>query len=198
MDMFRNPPNEPITTSSIREQLLTKFPNINKKLNLSSVTKLFNKMSIQIRRIHYISERKNHPKVKLQRKEQLCRLMNLLQKQTRIFYMDETSLNLELRPLYTYAHKGKSYTLKTRPKSKNYTLISAIDKEGHIASQVLKGGMKGQDFAGFPCCTCKLLEDSLQNGVIFLDNAASHKSKFVKQSIGTKFNFCLMLLILQN
>lgn len=184
-----NNKDKPITVTLLRRELLEEFPVLNGKLSLSLVVRTLHKLNIFKKKIIYYIERKNHPDVKKQRKDCVIKLMKLIADGRHIIYIDETSVNLQIRQLTSYVKRGTRFCLKLAPKSKNYTLISAIDQYGHLGSVLLKGGMKSRDFAGFLCLLKNNCEpDIFDNHIVFLDNASAHKSKFIQDTVGSKFN----------
>ena len=58
-------------------------------------------------------------------------------------YIDEISFNLELRQSKGWSLIGKKINAIKPPKSKNYSVIAAMDIHGYVGIKIVKGGVKG-------------------------------------------------------
>jgi transposase len=94
-------------------------------------------------------------------------------------YIDESSFNINGRNSWGWAKKGTTPTASFPRKSQNYSLIAAMTYEGIIGYQIVKGGVKGEDFYGF--INELLIHEknrfATKNVVLFMDNASIHKTK---------------------
>ncbi len=57
-------------------------------------------------------------------------------------YMDETGLNKNMIPKYGFTIKNQKYYVPALPKSKNYSVISAVNSETILGIQIFEGSIK--------------------------------------------------------
>ena len=63
--------------------------------------------------------------------------------------MDETGFNLNLCKKYGWSKKNTRLISKNSSKSKNYSLIGAVNKKKIIGFKMIEGGMKKENFLVF-------------------------------------------------
>jgi transposase len=107
--------------------------------------------------------------------------------QSRILAADESGFPLNLAPRYGYSRKGKrAISYKPGNKGGNHTLIFLIqnvEKKGVIHYQLIKKGMKTQNFYDF------LKEVNLpreEKHYLLLDNLSVHRSNKIKELLKQK------------
>jgi hypothetical protein len=98
-------------------------------------------------------------------------LMYYIHSGYRIYYIDETSLNLNIRPLYGYREKGKALRMDwLTPKSKNFKFIGVIDNYELLNFCIFEGGMRGKDFYYFLLKTIDKYNLMNQKVIFVMDN----------------------------
>jgi putative transposase len=110
----------------------------------------------------------------------------------KINYIDETSSNLNIRPLYGYSEKGKALRMDwLTPKPKNFTFIGVIDNCELLNFCIFEGGMRGNDFYYFLLKTIDKFNLMNQKVILVMDNLFCPKLKdvypWVKDSINLLF-----------
>jgi transposase len=102
-----------------------------------------------------------------------------------IVCIDETSIKALQKRNHCYSEKGKRCVIKTQSQEvfKKYTGIFAISYNGVIGWDVYeKGGINTERLVEFVNKNI----NKLQNKLIILDNASSHRSPIIKELINTK------------
>jgi transposase len=100
----------------------------------------------------------------------------------RFVFVDESSTNISLSPIYARAPRGERAHGKA-PKNwgKNVSLICAIDSEGVKSSMSVEGAVDSKAFESY---IEHFLAPTLERGqIVVMDNLSSHKSKRVQQLI---------------
>lgn len=100
----------------------------------------------------------------------------------RFVFVDESSTNISLSPIYARAPRGERAHGKA-PKNwgKNVSLICAIDSEGVKSSMSVEGAVDSKAFESY---IEHFLAPSLERGqIVVMDNLSSHKSKRVGELI---------------
>jgi len=89
-----------------------------------------------------------------------------------------------------WAKRGNSFYARKPPKSKNYSVISALDSNGMLGIKIVRGGVKGPEFIAFMFDLCKGEEERLsKKKVVFLmDNASIHRSKLFMGKVVKYYN----------
>ena len=147
------------------------------------------KLSLSHKKIVYKVNRANIPSIKLKR-AQVARTILLAHLDSIDFiYIDEISFNLELRAAKGWALKGKQLNASKPPKSKNYSVIVAMDINGYLGIKVVKGGVKGPEFISFmfELFTAEKARIKQKKTVFLMDNAKIHKSKDFMQKFAKHY-----------
>lgn len=84
--------------------------------------------------------------------------------------------------------KGKRLLKRVLPRSKSVSIIAAICDVGVLGCQVLKGGVKKEDFLVFVynLAKCYEFQTCRKKIVLFMDNAPVHQAKLIKTSLEPK------------
>lgn len=100
----------------------------------------------------------------------------------RFVFVDESSTNISLSPIYARAPKGKrAYGKAPRNRGENISLISAIDTEGVKPSMSVEGAVDGKAFETY---IKHFLAPELRRGqIVVMDNLSVHKSNRVEARI---------------
>jgi transposase len=100
----------------------------------------------------------------------------------RFVFVDESSTNISLSPIYARAPRGeRAYGKAPKNWSKNISLLCAIDSEGVKSSMSVEGAVDSKAFESY---IEHFLAPTLERGqIVVMDNLSSHKSKRVQQLI---------------
>ena len=105
-------------------------------------------------------------------------------------YIDEISFNLEMRPSKGWGVVGASLNAMKPAKSLNYSAIVAMDLNGILGIQIIKGGVKSAEFISFmfSICEAEAIRIAKKKVIFFLDNASIHRSKLYMQPFVKYYN----------
>jgi transposase len=100
----------------------------------------------------------------------------------RFVFVDESSTNISLSPIYARAPRGeRAYGKAPKNWGKNISLLCAIDSEGVKSSMSVEGAVDSKAFESY---IEHFLAPTLERGqIVVMDNLSSHKSKRVQQPI---------------
>ena len=87
-------------------------------------------------------------------------------------WVDETAVYMDMTRRRARAPRGQRVHVKRRRKYRRHTLIFAITLEGVLASKLVQGGMKREDWRSF--CRDDLAPVVQKNQMIQLDNLDIH------------------------
>jgi len=148
------------------------------------------KLKLSYKMIKYKISRANIPSTKLKRSQIAKNIMSAHLNSFDFVYIDEISFNLELRISKGWCLKGTNANSTKPPKSKNYSVIVAMDVDGYVGIKVVKGGVKGPEFISFMVDICKILDDRIRKKktIFFMDNASIHRSKDFMQVFAKHYN----------
>lgn len=100
----------------------------------------------------------------------------------RLVFVDESSTNISLSPIYARAPRGeRAYGKAPKNWGKNISLLCAIDSEGVKSSMSVEGAVDAKAFESY---IEHFLAPTLERGqIVAMDNLSSHKSKRVQRLI---------------
>ena len=100
----------------------------------------------------------------------------------RLVFVDESSTNISLSPIYARAPRGeRAYGKAPKNWGKNISLLCAIDSEGVKSSMSVEGAVDSKAFESY---IEHFLAPTLERGqIVAMDNLSSHKSKRVQRLI---------------
>jgi transposase len=101
----------------------------------------------------------------------------------RFVFVDESSTNISLSPIYARAPRGeRAYGKAPKNWGKNVSLICSIDSEGVKSAMSVEGAVDSKAFESY---IEHFLAPSLERSgqIVVMDNLSSHKSKRVQQLI---------------
>ena len=179
-----NPKNNISTLLSLKQELLSKFPNELEQISLSTISRMIKRINFSRKRCAKYLYRRNTDLMLELRKDVTLTYLNYVKQGKRIISIDETGVNGQLIPAYVYSKKGKRVCLPVMPKGVNHTVIAAVDKEGLIGFSVLAGGASATDFGAFMCdlvCSSPDIKENLHNVIFFMDNCAIHKARILRE-----------------
>ena len=102
-----------------------------------------------------------------------------------IIYIDETSIDTRMMPIYGWSNKGNKLTHEVNANKKRYTIICAINNKKVIYYEIVKNSVDKIIFRKF---IEKLFNIGINNKKIVLDNACIHHSKIVKEYVDKSTN----------
>lgn len=181
---FTNPVNFDKTVMDLYNALLDAFIFTN-KFSFWALYNYMKKLKFSYKQVIFKVQNANTPSVKNKRKEVALKIMKAHISGFDFAYIDEVSFNINLRIKRGWAKLGTHQNVSIVSKSKNYSVIMAMDFKGIIAIKIIKGGVKGADFFLY----VKELIDSEQERfssrkmILFMDNASIHRTKDFMQKL---------------
>ena len=177
------PSNRLSTLASMRKHLIEKFHLQNKRIALSTISKMLKRLSFSRKRTKKIATRRNITLTREKRTDVARRFLSAERAGKEIIFIDETGFNQQMIPLYGYSKIGERCLVSANFRSQNYTVIAAITKSRILGYQIFKGSVKAEDFGSFIASLLNEYPEILQNRskyVFFMDNAPIHKAKTLK------------------
>jgi transposase-like protein len=138
---------------------------------------------------HYPETRYGKP---VDQKKQLSLFYSAVSKfrLTDVICIDETSITAQMKPNYSRCQLGKRCVAKTTDNRvfRKYTLVVAFSSKGLISYHLYeKGGMSGERMVDF----LDKFINQIENKLIIMDNAGSHRNTIVKNKIKDSKNTLL-------
>lgn len=170
--------------------LLDRFSDIN-NISLWTLYKTLREEKYSYKRICSVISKRHEKDVKLKQKIASQNLISALFEGYRIIFIDETSIQTSAVPYYGWGRTGEKLSIRVNRKNKNHTIVAAITDEKLLGCQIIRGGMKKEDYAGFISTIIShyQLEDREQEIIIFADNVRVHHAKFVMECLSSKITF---------
>ena len=179
IEFFENKANFDKTIIELHSELRAHFMFEEGFISFWTLYDYVHKLSLSYKKIVYKVSRANIPSIKLKRAQVARTILSAHLNSFDLIYIDEISFNLEMRLAKGWAMRGKQLNASKPPKSKNYSVIVAMDINGYLGVKVVKGGVKGPEFISFmfELCTSERNRISQKKTVFLMDNASIHKSK---------------------
>lgn len=173
--------------SDLRDLLLKEFTDL-KEISLKTLRKAMINARFTHKKITKYIEKRNYPSVKEQRREVAMTLTESLFEAYDIIFVDETGIQFNSVPTYGWGKRGVRLGVRTKPRSRNYTLMTAITDLKVLGCQMIRGSMKSNDYMGFLYTLLKHYEfdKSSKELIIFADNARVHHAKVIKDEFKQK------------
>lgn len=189
-NLISDPKNISMTLMDMRAALLENFKFKNNKLSITTVFRAFKRNKNVFKKIVWKKPKDNESRTKNLRKAAAIDILKAHLSSLSPVYIDETSFNLMIRPLYSWGFRGKIIFGIRPAKSTNYSLLAAMDNNGIIGWMLFRGGVKKEDFFAFLMEMIK--DNSLSrwqntNSLFFMDNAKIHKSRDFMQKIVQRY-----------
>lgn len=109
----------------------------------------------------------------------------------KLVFLDETGFWVGMSRSVARADKGKkAYSMRYFYRGKKMTMIGAIKQGEVLATKILEGSMKGNDFRGF--IRINLLPKLKEGDVVVMDNLNSHHHEEIREmieSVGAKVEY---------
>ncbi|ARF09745.1 transposase [Indivirus ILV1] len=123
-------------------------------------------------------------KLIMQKRKEFIKKVSKLQLDD-IISIDETSIDNQLYPLYSWGLKGKRIEVSRNAVKTRYTVITAISKDKIIHYEIIKKSASALHFKKF---IEDLIISGVSNKILLMDNARIHHAKIVKDYINTTNN----------
>ncbi len=188
LDFFNKVDNFDKTILELYDEMQTHFKFDEKYISYWTLYDYVHRLSLSYKTITYKINRANFPSIKLKRSQIAEEIIRAHLNSYDFIYIDEISFNIELRPNKGWSLIGKPLNTSKPPKSKNYSVIVAMDIKGYLGLKVIKGGVKGPEFISFMFDLCDSVRTRVRTKkvIFFMDNASIHRSKAFMQKF-TKF-----------
>ncbi len=171
------------TLSQMRAYLTEKFELHNRRISLSTISKMLKRLSFSRKRTKKYVARRNIMSTLERRKAVAIEFLSHLKDNREIIFIDETGFNQSMISFYGYSKVGEKCLTMSSPKSENYTVISAITKGKILGYQLFKGGVTADDFGAFIALMLQKNPEILESRsqyIFFMDNAPIHRAKSLK------------------
>ena len=98
--------------------------------------------------------------------------------------IDETSIALNMQPLYGYSPKNRRLTIpaKSLPRYQRFSLVMAITRSQVICYKWISGSFNTQSFVQF----LSELPDQFRGYPVLMDNVAFHRTQAVREELGKR------------
>lgn len=178
------------TISDIRTRMIEAYPYLD-GISLATIHNAIKTNGFSWKKVSRRPTKRNIDITKMNRVLVSRKLIYCLYHGIDVIFVDETSIHLNAKPNYGWGKKGQQLSIQAKPRSKNYSIISAITQNTVLGCQIIKGGVKGKDFLGFIVNLLRFyeMEKICTHIVIFLDNARMHHAKIVQESLKNKVTF---------
>jgi len=153
-----------------------------KEFSLKTIAKMIKRVGFNRKRVRKVTLTRNFVNRKNERYQKSKEILTALYLGKELVYIDESSVNQSLVPVYGYSLIGKRCCLHTLPKSTNISILAAIKKDELLAFQLVKGSVTNQEYGGFLVNLISKvpgMEENLKNLVFISDNVRFHKAKAV-------------------
>lgn len=189
-ELLSDEKNSILTVEDIRARLIAIYPELS-DITKKCVADTLKNNNYSFKKISNRPEQRNLATVKLKRKQLIQQLVYVLYQDFDIIFIDETSFHFGEKRRYGWGKKGKKISFRKSNKSKNYSAITAITDRKILGCQLIRGGVKKEDFVGF--ISELFLEYQFAEAnthlIIFLDNASVHHAKYVQTHVSKKVTF---------
>lgn len=187
-DYLRKQLEEPnaykLTIRNLRISLLNKFRYL-APLSISTLYKHIRALGYSYHKLKYNFEKRFDPNIKNVQTHIARNLIEILDKDYDIWFVDEMNYNYNSKLRYGWEKKGKRSNFKIKTRQQSYSIIMAMSTTMIVGAQIIKGGTKGEDYTGFLIRLIQLTgrEDPGRNLIIFHDGAPIHKTELYNRMI---------------
>ncbi|XP_065325373.1 uncharacterized protein LOC135931982 [Gordionus sp. m RMFG-2023] len=162
--------NNTLTIKGIIENLPPGFPR-----NEGTIRKYIKKIGWSKKRAGKEPDRRNTPGTVNIRQIYCIKILNIARE--KIFFLDETGINLHVVPVYAWAPYNVKPTVKVSPsKGKNLSILCTMGIDGVILYRIIEGAYNSLLFREY---MIELINIIPSNAVIVMDNASIHKSHLI-------------------
>ena len=189
-NFLKKPENASATLNEMKQYICNNCHINSSEISVGSVRELLKSLGYTRKKVTKHYEKRNDLRTINSRFIVAQKFIQYLNDGFEFIFIDETSFNKNLSPLYGYAKKGSKCIIKTPPKGENYSLIAAMTANKMLAFQIFKGSVKANDFGAFISqLFTKItgLKINMKKCVLFLDNASIHRSRNLEPFL-KKFN----------
>jgi transposase len=177
------------TLPQVKEEIIKKFGIEFQSLSLNSIRLTLRSLGFTKKKAKIIPVNRNSPRVLEQRRQNVLALTRFWINKKKPIFIDEVGFQSDIVTNYFYRRRGETPVFDGTIRTRNISVICAITDDSILGYQCYKGGVTGQDFAGFLINLLKHntdIWDDLHNYVFILDKASAHKSE-----ISREFRGCL-------
>ena len=171
-----------VSTEAIIQEVLKRF---GKKVSRSTINQYLRNFHYTLKRVTFIPERRNTPEVIEKRYDYMIKFMEIYSNRNKIFFVDETGIQVFSRRSYGRSIKGNRANKMIRQiRSKNYSICSAINCESLYLYQIQNKAYNTDDFEEF---LLKLMvhfkTDNIEGAFLVMDNVNFHKADKIKKLV---------------
>ena len=116
---------------------------------------------------------------KNKRRDFVMKIINHIENEKALIFLDETSFNLEGTKEWGWSKKGKRLFLEKNTKSNNYSLIAAMTIKRIMGFMIFRNSVDSNNFLAFYISLLNFIKNEikkpLKDYVLILDNASTHK-----------------------
>ncbi|XP_074600137.1 uncharacterized protein LOC141857566 [Brevipalpus obovatus] len=142
---------------------------------------LHNTLNFSFKRTSPIPERRNDPDVIEQRREYAYKFLNMDRNRSKVFYIDETGIQVHARLNYGWSKKGGRANVPVKAiRGKNYSICAAMNCEGLFFYQVRERAYGTDAFIEYLReFMDKLDTSSITGATVVMDNVPFHHAERV-------------------
>lgn len=173
-----------ITLKQLKLKLIDKYGIT---VSLSTIDRVINAFHYTLKSLVIVPQRRNCDVTIQKRKEyaEMFRQLEITVKHEDIIFLDEVGFAVVIRPKRGRSLRGTSaYSFVTAARSRNISVVAAVNKHGIIYSKIHDKAVTGEDFK---ICLTEIknecIQRSIENPVFVMDNARIHHYRGLQQVI---------------
>lgn len=142
-------------------------------------------MNYSFKRVSPVPERRNSEDVIRKRKEYAFKFLEMDQHREKVFFLDETGIQVHARLNYGWSKKGGRANVPVRAiRGKNYSICAAMSCEGLFFYEVKESGYGTDSFIEYLKQFLAYLDlEKIEGAYIVMDNVPFHHAELVESLI---------------
>jgi len=178
--------NATLTLKEMRQLLLDRYHDV-QDISITAIRNALLRNSFTFKKVSNCPAARNVWQTKYNHNILCKQLVYSLWNKYQVIFI-EASIYCNLKRQYGWGQKGLKLSVTNFPRSQNFTIIAAISDSAVLGCQVLKGGMKKNDFISFICHLARVykFKKSQKKIILFMDNAPVHRAGKVKSLLSSK------------
>ncbi len=171
------------------------FEEMNITVSISTIERALKSFHYTIKRVHRIPLSRNSPAVIESRFEYALQYNRMFPNRKKIFFLDETGIQIWSRATYGRAPKGIRSTKRVKAiRSQNYSIASAMNIESLYFFEIQNKSYNSDDYTEFLNKFIQhLANDRIEGAFLVMDNVPFHKTELVKNLIQSHGHHAIFL-----
>lgn len=168
-----------ITLEMMKAYLENQFEKESLNLSKASVFRMLRKLNISRKRASKDKVDLNSEALKLIRYQRSESLIEYIKTGCELIYLDESSFNTDICPIYGYSKRNCAFKVREYPKGRNLSLLAAMTENELLGFMLFETSVKGVDFGSFILqiiANHTKIAKNLSKTIWYCDNAVIHKA----------------------